>query len=170
MSCPRRVAGLVLVLLTAPPAVALESDRQQPLEVNADATNGTLGDGTTVLSGHVEIRQGTLHIKADRAEVQKVSGKVRTITLLGQPAFLEQEIEAQGLVQAQANTITYQVGSGMVMLNGSADVTHPQYEISGEELTYDLNAQHFQGTGGRDGNGRIRIRLDPEIAGDGGEG
>ena len=71
-----------------PAAQALESDRLQPLEVNADSTDGTLGDGVTKLSGHVEIRQGSLLIRADSAEVEKVDGKVRQITLIGNPASL----------------------------------------------------------------------------------
>jgi len=145
------------------PLMALESDRQQPLEVNADSTDGTLGDGITTLRGDVDIRQGTLHITADEAEVNKVDGKVNSVTFRGKPAFLEQDIEEQGLVQATANVIEYQVASGLVTLTGSADVKHPQYKISGELLTYDLNAQHFQGSGDGNGNGRIHILLDPEV-------
>jgi len=162
-----RAAVLVLLAaLVAAPAAALESDRQQPLEVNADSTGGTLGDGVTVLSGNVDIRQGTLHIRADVAEVEKFEGKVRQVVLRGKPAYLEQEIEEQGLVQAEAATITYLVGNGKVTLEGGADVRHPQYEIAGDSLTYDLDAQHFEGAGGEDGGGRIRIRLDPEVAPD----
>lgn len=142
-------------------AHALETDRQQPLEVNADSTDGTLGDGVTVLRGHVYIKQGTLRINADRADVEKVEGKVRQVVLYGDPAVMVQEIEQQGVVEARAKTITYHVGSGLVTLEGGADVKHPQYEISGEQLTYDLNAQHFMGSGTDDG--RIRIRMDPEV-------
>lgn len=157
-------AVLAAVLLGfALAAYALESDRQQPLEVNADSTDGTLGDGVTVLRGHVYIKQGTLRINADRADVEKVEGKVRQVTLYGDPAVLVQEIEQQGTVEARAKTITYHVGSGLVTLEGDADVKHPQYEISGEQLTYDLNAQHFMGSGSDDG--RIRIRMDPEVEG-----
>ena len=145
------------------PLSALESDRQQPLEVNANSTDGTLGDGITTLRGDVEIRQGTLHITADEAEVKKTDGRVNSVTFRGKPAFLEQEIEEQGLVQATANIIDYQVASGLVTLTGSADVKHPQYHISGDLLTYDLNIQHFQGSGDENGNGRIHIRLDPEV-------
>lgn len=143
--------------------MALESDRQQPLEINADSTDGTLGDGITTLRGDVDIRQGTLHITADEAEVNKVDGLVNTVIFRGKPAFLEQDIEEQGLVQATANEIKYQVASGLVTLTGSADVKHPQYKISGELLTYDLNVQHFQGSGDGNGNGRIHILLDPEV-------
>ena len=145
------------------PLMALESDRQEPLEVSANATDGTLGDGITTLRGSVVIRQGTLRITADEAEVKKIDGRVSSVTFRGLPAFLEQEIEEQGLVQATAKTIDYQVASGLVTLSGEADVKHPQYQISGELLTYDLNVQHFQGSSDENGNGRIHIRLDPEV-------
>jgi lipopolysaccharide export system protein LptA len=158
-------AALAFVLL-AQGAVALESDRQQPLEVSADDTGGTLGDGTTVLSGNVEIRQGTLHVLASEAQVEKTDGKVHTITLLGQPARLSQEIEEQGLVEAEANRITYQVSAGVVRLTGAVDVVHPQYRITGETLVYSLDDQHFEGAGSGDPDqdGRVTIRLEPEVA------
>jgi lipopolysaccharide export system protein LptA len=154
---------LLSLLCLSLPATALESDRHEPLEVNANSTDGTLGDGVTTLRGNVDIRQGTLHIAADEAEVSKVDGKVNSVTFRGQPAFLEQEIEEQGLVQATAEVIDYQVASGLVTLTGNADVKHPQYQISGEMLTYDLNVQHFEGSSDESGNGRIHIRLDPEV-------
>jgi len=158
------ILWLFLCLLPISMSVlALESDRQQPLEVNANSTDGTLGDGITTLRGDVEIQQGTLHITADEAVVSKVDGRVSSVTFRGQPAYLEQEIEEQGLVKATANTIEYQVASGLVTLTGKADVKHPQYQISGEMLTYDLNVQHFQGSSDENGNGRIHIRLDPEV-------
>ena len=144
-------------------AVALESDRQQPLEINANATDGTLGDGITTMRGEVEIRQGTLHITADEAQVKKADGRVQSVTFRGQPAYLEQEIEEQGLVKATAGTIDYQVATGIVTLTGNADVQHPQYQISGDLLTYDLKVQHFEGSSADGGNGRIHIRLDPEV-------
>ena len=155
------MTGLCL-LFASEWALALKSDRQQPLEVKADSTDGTLGDGKATLLGNVEIRQGTLLIKADIAEVEKVEGRVRRFELNGNPVHLQQEIEEEGLVTAEANKIEYEVASGQVTLTGAADVIHPQYHISGEVLKYDMNVQHFQGSGGED-NGRIRIRLDPEV-------
>ena len=164
----RFTTALVILLACLGPghAWALESDRQQPLEVNADTTDGILGDGVTTLSGNVEIRQGSLMIRADRAEVDKTDGKVRQIRLLGDKASLQQEIEQQGLVKAWARTIEYRVSSGLVILSGAARVEHPQYDVSGEQLRYDLDAQHFEGNGDSDGSGRVHIRLDPEVAGD----
>jgi lipopolysaccharide export system protein LptA len=154
---------LLLLALSGPTLLhALESDRQQQLLVNADSTEGTLGDGKAILRGNVEIRQGSLLVKADIAEVENADGRVRLVLLTGKPVLLQQEIENEGLVTATASTISYQVVTGMVTLSGNADVNHPQYQISGEVLTYDMNLQRFQGSGG-DNNGRIRIELAPEV-------
>ncbi len=158
-----KIQLLVLLLMACPASLlALKTDRQQQLLVNADATDGTLGDGLAILRGNVEIHQGTLLVKADVAEVEKADGKVREVVLTGSPVVLQQEIENAGLVRATAEKITYKVATGIVILTGAADVNHPQYQISGEVLIYDLNNQHFQGSGG-DGNGRIRIEMAPEV-------
>ena len=159
---PARLAALALLLLATTPAHALKSDRQQPLDVRADATDGTLGDGTATLRGNVEIRQGTLLIRADVAMVENVGGRVRRFELTGNPVHLQQEIEQEGLVSAEAQKVEYEVASGIVTLTGAADVKHPQYQINGEVLRYDMNVQHFEGSGG-DQDGRIRIQLDPEM-------
>ena len=159
------IAALVLAPF-ASPGYALQSDRQQPLEINADSTDGTLGDGKAELRGNVLIRQGSLLISADVAQVEKVEGRVRQVILTGEPVHLEQEIEQQGRVQATARRIEYRVATGLVTLTGSADVQHPQYRVSGDVLNYDLNVQHFQGSGEQE-NGRIRIELDPELIEDG---
>lgn len=166
MKCPDAVrfaplAALLLGLAVAP-LMALESDREEPLDVNADSSDGTLGDGIATLRGNIEIRQGTLLIRADVANVEKTEGRVHRIELNGTPVTLQQEIEEQGLVTAEARKMEYEVATGVVTLTGAADVVHPQYHISGEVLVYDMNQQHFRGSGDEE-NGRIRIRLDPEV-------
>ena len=162
MKCSKVTVLAVLCLLVSGPLHALKTDRQEPLDVKADTTGGTLGDGTATLQGNVEIRQGSLWVRADVADVSKTEGRVQHIALSGQPVRLQQEIENEGLVTAEAAQIEYEVATGIVTLTGNADVTHPQYQISGEKLVYDMNAQHFQGQGGGE-NGRIQIRLDPEL-------
>ena len=164
MKLHKRILFMTASLLLAMPGLllALETDRQQPLEVNADSTDGSLGDGIATLKGNVEIRQGTMLIRSDIAEVEKVDGRVRKFELNGSPVHLQQEIEEEGLVTAEARKVEYMVATGIVTLTGEADVIHPQYHISGEILEYDMNTQHFQGSGG-DSNGRIRIRLEPEV-------
>ena len=125
-----------------------ESDRQQPLEVIGSLHRRHARGWPTVLRGNVDIRQGSLHIRANQAEVLKQRGKVQLITLRGKPAYLEQAIEEQGLVQAEAS---HHHVPGRRWRGGTARATptcvHPQYEIDGDQLTYDLDKQHFEGSG-----------------------
>ena len=66
MKLHKRILLMTASLLLAMPGLllALETDRQQPLEVNADSTDGSLGDGIATLKGNVEIRQGTMLIRS----------------------------------------------------------------------------------------------------------
>ena len=66
-----RVHMFLYLLCLSMPLMALESDRQEPLQVSANSTDGTLGDGITTLRGNVDIQQGTIRITADEAEVKK---------------------------------------------------------------------------------------------------
>ena len=107
------LAGLCL-LVFATPLMALKTDRQEPLDVRADTTDGTLGDGMATLRGNVEINQGSLLVKADVANVSKAEGRVKHIELTGDPVHLQQEIENEGLVTANAAKIEYEVATGIV--------------------------------------------------------
>ena len=90
-------AAVLLCLVLMPlPLHALKSDRKEPLEVKADSTSGTLGDGLATLRGQVEINQGSLEIRADVANVSKTEGRVTHIELTGSPVRLQQEIEQEG--------------------------------------------------------------------------
>ena len=109
----KMLTGLALLLLSGQ-LTALESDRKQALEVSADSTEGTLGDGMAVLSGNVVIRQGSMLVMADIAEIEKVDGRVRRVVLTGKPVHLEQEIEEEGLVQADALKIEYEVATALL--------------------------------------------------------
>ena len=92
---------------------------------NADSTDGTLGDGLATLQGQVEIRQGTLFIKADVANVTKTDGRVRHIELTGTPVRLQQEIEEQGgavLTHSRVRDVNVTADGFDVCLDGVDDI------------------------------------------------
>ena len=63
----------LFLLLAAGPAFALKTDRQQPLDVDADRSDGTLGDSVATMQGNILIRQGTLLIRADTAATMEAA-------------------------------------------------------------------------------------------------
>jgi lipopolysaccharide export system protein LptA len=151
---------LPLALLLAAPAAAKSSDRDQPMDISADRTDALLeDDSVSTLEGNVKIRQGTMEVDADRAEIHRVAGEIRRIVLTGAPARLHQISDAGEPMDAFARTITYTPDEDIMVLAGSVEIRQPRGTLRGETVKYDI------GTGRLDGGGdgsRVSMRILPK--------
>lgn len=146
--------------LAAPPAEALR-DRDQPIEIEAQRTEGNLRDtGVTVLSGEVRIRQGSLSILADRAEIHREGTQVGQVRLQGSPVRLEQPLpDRSGTLIAEASRIDYDPERRRMILEGNVRIVEPRGELKGSRVEYDTETGRVRADGGRDAP--VRIRIDP---------
>lgn len=142
-----RLKALILTVaaLYAGGIAALESDRQQPITIQADDAMLDEQKGTSVYTGDVTIDQGTLHIFADKVEI--ISDGDRVIQIIasskgdnGSLAHYEQQPDAEEeLVQADAHKITYFVQEERLHLAGNARLQQARDTFSGELLYYNIN-------------------------------
>ena len=103
-------------------AVARESDRQQPMQLQAEDGDATLAeDGDSTFSGDVAITQGTLRIAAGKMVISRKAGDVARVVFEGQPASMQQENDNGAQMRAQANKIEYDVTAETVVLIGNDD-------------------------------------------------
>lgn len=158
------LAALVVsaaVLLGMPlPAAALPEDADQPIQIQAERAEMDRNAGTVVYSGGVEARQGTMLVNADRMTVHSEDGKVVRITATGRPAKYQQQLEAEeGLVKADAETITYHTSEERVNLQGKAFLEQGGNEISGAFIDYDIVAGKVIAQAGDDD--RVEVILQP---------
>jgi lipopolysaccharide export system protein LptA len=150
---------LAALLLLPALAFGLSSDREQPMDVDAEHMDGELtANGAIELRGNVLIRQGTLRIDADRANVQRRAGEIARIEFNGAPARMEQTLDAGGSARAQAGHIDYDPKARVVVLTGDVVVTQPEGSMRGERITYNLQTGNL--SGGETGS-RIRMRIEP---------
>lgn len=132
------------------------------MAVNADHQSGGLGENDTlVLSGNVEIRQGSLDIAADRATVERRDGEIARIVLDGQPVRMAQLTERGEPVNAHARRVTYTPGDETLLLSGQASVTQPRGTLEAETIRYNLDSGAIDSGG--DGN-RVRMTIQPKPA------
>ena len=68
---PTVLAAVVLMLPAAAPA--LSTDRNQPIQIEADQGSLDQGNQTTEFSGNVVIKQGTMYIRAAKVRVVKAA-------------------------------------------------------------------------------------------------
>jgi lipopolysaccharide export system protein LptA len=147
----------------APAAAALESDREQPLEVDANHFQTDQNKHVTVLTGAVRLTQGTIKGEADKGTVhQDAENQINRVVLEGRPAKLAQKLDGDGgMMTGRANTIDYTASGETAILTGDAVVTQENRgEFRGPRIVYNTKTGEVTG-GSDDPNSRIHLRMLP---------
>ncbi len=150
----------VFALLTAATQAAVP-DHQQPISVNADKTLASLKDSIASYADNVEVRQGSLLIKADKLEVNASAGKGREIfTTTGSPASYSQILDGDRPVTAKANEIRFDRATQVLTLTGNAEVMQSGSLVRGTIIRYNIALQQLSAEG--EDNRRVTTIFTPE--------
>lgn len=124
---------------------ALPHDREQPLHIQADTSTFNYKTGTNVYEGHVEMKQGTTQLIADRVLTQNNKAhqlkeavayginrlaQYSTIPKIGDPPF-----------HAEAKTIKFYPLSAMIILEGNVFITQGDNSFKGNLIIYNMTTQ-----------------------------
>ena len=101
-------------------ATAAESDFSQPIDVSADRSEYNQKTGKQLLSGNVEIRQGSMLTKADSIDVVLADNKLSKIEGQGSPITFQQLNEEGELVTGSCDSISYDAVNGVLTMTGNA--------------------------------------------------
>ena len=157
------LSSLLLVALLPLGAQAKTTDRNAPMDIEADRTDAMLGDDSeSVLTGGVKINQGSLEVNADRAVIYRKAGDISQVVLTGAPATLKQVADNGESMNARASQIVYTLTSDLVVLTGSVVIEQPRGTLRGETIKYDLKTGRLDGGG--DGK-RVQMRIMPKSSG-----
>lgn len=157
---------LPLLCLVGPNLYALESDRQQPIAIEADRLTIDDKRGVSIYQGSVRLTQGSLEVTAERITVKKPGNQVESVDSRGTPVHFRQQgdIPAENL-RGFAERIHYNLKSSSITLTGDAHLWQNQDEFSGEEIHYNLTTRRVKARGGNNGN-RVRVILQPRQEGE----
>lgn len=148
-------------------ALARSTDRNQPMDIDAGQQKGSLDDRTpTVLSGGVTIVQGTLNVVADQAVITTTGGDISRAVLTGRPAKLKQQLDDGTPMNAAANQVDYNLRTEVVVFTGNVNIQQPRGSLSGERVVYNMKTGEV--TSGGQGSGRVKMRILPRNAPQGG--
>ena len=138
---PARLGLWAIVWAAALPGLgwSLPEDADQPIHIRAQTAEFGRDRGQALYLGSVQVRQGSLQVRADRLIVDHDGGRVLRITARGQPAHYRQRLQ-QGELEADAATIVYHAGERRIDLEGNARLTQNGSEVAGERIRYDLAA------------------------------
>ena len=159
--------ALCLLTLMTTFSFALESDREQPIRIQADAAIVDEKNGSSVYKGDVIINQGTLEVTANEVEIFTADGDVIQIIAKTEEdsellAHYQQQVnETMDMVLADARKITYLVQEERLHLSGDARLQQVQDVFTGQLLYYDLGRGivNLNSNGGSD---RVNMTITPK--------
>ena len=155
-----------LLCMTAS-ALALKTDRKQPINIRADhgdfTNNSKSNNGTGVYTGHVLITQGSIRITADKAVLHMLNGEIQTADITGTPATFQQQPDSGARVHGTADNITFDQSKNQVDLLGNAHLQQDGRAFTADVIHYNTSTEHVIAVGGKNG-GRVHITIPPKAA------
>lgn len=151
---------IVLPLCLVGTAHALASDKDQPVELAADSVDIDQAKGASVYKGNVDLRQGSMHLQADKVTVQQHGSKPQQIIATGSPVRFQQKA-AKGLVKARAKRAEYEVNSELLVLIGKASLTRNGNTMKSDRIVYDRVRHKVRAGASAKGKKRVHITIQP---------
>lgn len=136
---------LVLLCCAVVRVQALPSDREQPVNIEADTAELSQEAGQTIYRGHVKLTQGSLKIFADEIIISVTEGILRNLVASGQQASLSQLVTAdKPEITATADVIHYNIAADSLLLEGTANIVHGDSQFAGNRIEYLIKAEKVQ--------------------------
>ncbi len=156
----------VWLLCVPQPLWALTSDRDQPINIEADSATVHDKSGSSTYTGNVHLVQGTLNLRGDKMTVQMRNNHVETIVLTGNPAtYVQRPDNSERDRHAEARRIEYHASSERMILLDNARIWQAENEeFRSDRIVFNL-AEKTINAGGSDGSERVRITLQPQTSG-----
>lgn len=142
---------------------ALPSDREQPINIQADAAEQVMQEGreTTVYTGSVIMTQGSMLIEGDEVTIFSKERTVTKIVAVGKPAHFKQQSEQeQPPVKAYAQRINYDLNGETIVLFDEASLLQGGDTISGKRIDYNIATEQVKAASTNDT--RVNIVLEPK--------
>lgn len=165
--------SVALLMLVADVTFARSTDRDQPINIEADRAEADEKSRVTIYRGNAIIVQGSLRITGDKIEIYlNEEDQFVKLVSVGRPASMRQlPDDSEEYRTAKAKRLEYFADRDLIVLLGDAQYGQGADQISADRIEYDsrrgrmrARAKHTD-EGAADGEGspdRIRIIIQPK--------
>jgi lipopolysaccharide export system protein LptA len=140
-------SALLCLLLAsyAPLGLAERADREKPIQMSSDRAMVDDLNKTSTFEGHVQVRQGTLLIEADKIIVTQDQQGANQMTATGQLAHFRQKRDGiNEYAEGFGERIVYDGAAETVNFYGQARVKRDGDDVRGEHIFYNTKTGIFQ--------------------------
>jgi len=165
------LVAVVIAVSGAPPALALSTDRDQPITIEANRAEADDARQVTIYRGNVVLDQGTLRITGSTVTIYyDQAGNLAKMVSLGDPARFRQLPDGETEYRkARALRMEYYAKKDLIILLGEAEYGQGADRLAAERIVYDSRRSLVQADSGATGKTkttaenkqRIRIKIMP---------
>jgi lipopolysaccharide export system protein LptA len=158
----RLLETALLLSLLPVPGPGLTSDRDQPINIEADRATLDEKTGHNTYEGNVYLQQGTLVLQGSKMTVQLNDNSIDTLVLTGDPATYRQRPDGKESDQhAEAGRIEFYAKEDRIILLENARAWRPgDKEIRSDRIVFDLKSDTVNAGNSKPGK-RVQITLPP---------
>ena len=157
-----RLLLLLAMVLTGQPALALKSDRNQPIKIEADRVEINEKTQISYYRGNVLMQQGSLKIRADEVTVFLKDGVLHQVKIIGNPAHFEQiPDDRKELVKSRARQMDYFAKQQRLLLKQDAEVIQGANQFRGDQIEYDTLTSTVRAQKDEKSDSRVRAIIQP---------
>lgn len=143
-------------------AHALTTDKDQPIQIEADRLDIDDKRHLSTYQGNVEMRQGSLTIRAERIVFHfNDKNDLLHLEISGTPAEFNQLNDEQQVVSGSANTILYYENESLLKLQGNARFQSNEDIIESELISVNTDTNALK-AGDSESKQRVRMLIQPQ--------
>lgn len=154
--------ALLSGLLGPFPLPALQSDRDQPMRLEADSVSIDDATGVSLYEGNVVITQGSLKLWADRLWIHRRNGKTEKIISEGNPTRFRQLQDDSGEeVRGQARRAEFFVDRDELMFYDNALLEQGSDQFRSDRILYNRRTAQVRAGSSAKGKERVQVTIEP---------
>ena len=159
----RSIAVLFLLWGSLTNVFALQSDKEQPIYIEADRVAIDDRKGVSEYSGNVRLSQGSMVLEADKITVYSPQRKIRRVVAKGDPVRYQQRLDRNDAeIRGQAKIIEYDARHAVLRLKENAQLSRNRSVFSGSYIEYNSIKDIVQASTRVGADQRVRVILQPE--------
>ncbi len=157
--CTSALLGLALAAWSGT-APALSSDKEQPINLEADSVELDEGTGVSVYQGNVDLKQGSMRLEADKVTVHLAGSRPSKVVAEGRPVKFQQRPDnSKQLIEGRARRAEYRMDSEELVLIGGATLTQGKDSFASDRIVYDRVQARVKAGAAAQGKERVKITI-----------
>ncbi|MCP4768057.1 MAG: lipopolysaccharide transport periplasmic protein LptA [Gammaproteobacteria bacterium] len=161
-----KIAKIISIVLLLVPLrlAALDSDGDQPIEVEADRLEVREQENVSIYEGKVKLVQGSLVINSDRLVIYfNEANELTLMEMTGTPASFRQLDNEQREMKGLAEQIDYTESKSLLELRRSARFYHAGDSIEGDLIRVNTKTNNIE-AGSAQSEERVKMLIKPKQA------